>query len=255
MSGRRPILLLDFDGVICDSTEECAVAAWNAWLAHRGRDGFVRDAAEVPEPYLGTLRRLRKFVRTAGEYYVPLTAAESGREVEGRREFDRLSRRDRRQVSAFAERVFAARARLRREDEAHWIDLHRLYPGIAAQVRRVWPQLEPFLVTGKDRETVTVFFRRFGVELPGERIYDRDAGHDKLGVARRIAGRLGRGLAEMTALDDNVHHLLPLKRAGCRVLMAEWGYHTEEDLRLAEEQGVRRVGLEDWPAALLSESR
>src|SRR5689334_25432393 len=64
----QPIVVLDFDGVVCDSTEECIVTAWNAWQAHSGKNERVRTSVEVPEPFRDAIRKHRSYVRTAGEY-------------------------------------------------------------------------------------------------------------------------------------------------------------------------------------------
>lgn len=254
MSEPRPILILDFDGVVCDSTEECVVAAWNARQADRGLEELVRAVEEVPEPYRGTLCQLRKYVRTAGEYHVAFVAAEEGLEIATRADFDRHSRRLAEGVTHFAPSVFAARGRLRDADQDHWIDLHRVYPGFRDQLHRIWPRFEVFVVTGKDGETVRIFWQRFDLELADDHLFDRDAARDKLRVVEGIARRRGEDLERVHVLDDNVDHLLPLRQAGCRTLMATWGYHTKDDLVQAKRHGIRRVALGEWISVLLADA-
>ena len=38
--------VFDFDGVVCDSTNECMVTAWNAWERWNSREGFRRSFDE-----------------------------------------------------------------------------------------------------------------------------------------------------------------------------------------------------------------
>src|SRR3989338_7578367 len=65
----RMIVVFDFDGVICDSTEECLITGYNAWLEYQKKDGFVTKAAQIPPGLVKYFRRLRGMVRTAGQYF------------------------------------------------------------------------------------------------------------------------------------------------------------------------------------------
>src|SRR6185295_14735287 len=113
-------------GVICDSTEECVVTAWNAWQSTRP---IVRTPAEVPEPFRSTLRRYRSYVRTAGEYLILIEAARAGRTISSEADYQKLFEEFRPGIKPYADLFFSARNRLRAEDERHWLDLHTVYAG------------------------------------------------------------------------------------------------------------------------------
>ena len=40
MKKHKKIIVFDFDGVVCDSTDECMVTSWNAWEEWNQRDNF-----------------------------------------------------------------------------------------------------------------------------------------------------------------------------------------------------------------------
>jgi phosphoglycolate phosphatase-like HAD superfamily hydrolase len=254
VSNGLPILVTDFDGVICDSTEECVVTAWNAWLARRGDQSFVAWPDQVPEPYRSGLRGLRNYVRTAGEYLVVIEAERDSKPILGEAEYDRRVQDRLEEVQRFAPLVFAARQQLRREDEGHWLNLHTIYPGVPEALRRLWPDVDGFVVTGKDAETVRAFFERFGLPIPANRVYDRDAGHDKTAALRKIVALRGRPLARAVLVDDNVRHVLPVLEAGGRAILAGWGYHTDEQLALAHASGLPIATLDNWPALALAQT-
>ena len=85
-----PILAIDFDGVVCDSTEECVVTAWNAWNLRIEHPGHVRMPSEVPEPFRTTLCRYRSYVRTAGEYLILIETARMGRPINSEADYNGL---------------------------------------------------------------------------------------------------------------------------------------------------------------------
>jgi len=237
---------LDFDGVICDSTPECVVTAWNGWLSYTSNDGFVRKPADVPEPFREALGKGRVHVRTAGEYLILIEAERAGRVIHSQSDYDKEFERYRNEIAAFAKLFFDARERLRSESEEHWFGLHDVYGGISDGLAVLSPRLEVFVVTGKDSRSVRMFFQRMGSPLSADHVYDKDAAHDKLSAIRAIAETSGRALSSITFLDDNVHHLLPPLEAGCHAVMASWGYHTDEQIRVAQGRGVPILQLSDW---------
>jgi phosphoglycolate phosphatase-like HAD superfamily hydrolase len=236
-------VVLDFDGVVCDSTEECVVTAWNAW--QNSRD-LVRTPGEVPEPFRSTLRRHRNYVRTAGEYVLLIEAARGGRNIGTQADYENLFDEFRPAIKPYADLFFLSRDRLRADDESHWLGLHTVYTGMSNDLHRLWGSFKVFVVTGKDSSSVQRLFESFDLPIPPSRIFDKDAAHDKLSAIRLIAANLGQTLNSAVFIDDNVHHLLPAHQAGCPVLMAGWGYHTDEQIQLAKDQAIRILELESW---------
>ena len=70
MNNKYKYVVFDFDGVVCDSTNECMVTAWNTWERWNKRDGFRRSLDEFTQSEIETFRPLRPYVRGAGEYYI-----------------------------------------------------------------------------------------------------------------------------------------------------------------------------------------
>jgi phosphoglycolate phosphatase-like HAD superfamily hydrolase len=246
MTAGRPILALDFDGVLCDSTEECVVTAWNGWLAHSGQAQSIRTPEEVPDPYRTALRTQRCYVKTGGEYYVVLQSVLEGRSISTQAEYTETLAAFRPRLKPYEACFFSARDQMRKQEESHWFDLHRVYPGIPEKLRQLFEEWEIFVVTGKDRSAVQAFFKKFQVPLDASSIFDKDAGHDKLAVLKTLAASRGRALSQLRFIDDNIQHLLPVYKAGCRGYLAGWGYHTDEHLLLASQENVPILQLSNW---------
>jgi len=238
--------VLDFDGVLCDSTPECVVTAWNTWQDH-----FAHCPNEVPVVYRTAVEEGRNYVKTAGEYLILLESACDSIPIVSQEDYDSAFQKHRCQIAAFAERFFIARDRLRREDENHWIALHEIYEGIPESLRQGVSNMDCYIVTGKDACSVKLFLQKMDVGIPDARIYDKDAAHDKLSAIRTISENSNVPLSSIALLDDNVNHLLPALDAGCYAAMAGWGYHSEEHLKLAKTRGIPVLGLSNWINAFM----
>ncbi len=247
----KPILILDFDGVIVDSTEECAVVAWNAWLKYNHQPGSVRLPEQIPDSPLNKLRYLRNYVKTAGEYLVIFNSDKNGVDVDSQTDYDKIVADAGKDISDFASYVFSERETLRQNEHNHWVNLHTIYSGVGNQLKKIWDHFDVYVVTGKDKETVLTFYKALNLPLKKEHVFDKDAGKQKLQIIRDLAGEKGVPLSKVVFVDDNVMHLLPLKNAGCRVLMAEWGYHTDEHLVIAKSNGMRLIKIPEMAEAIM----
>ena len=64
-------LLWDFDGVICDSLDECLLTSYNAFLRNKKRKrGLIRNLDDIPESIRDFYYRTRQYVRRPGEYLI-----------------------------------------------------------------------------------------------------------------------------------------------------------------------------------------
>ena len=64
--------VFDFDGVICDSTDECLITSWNTWQQFKGERQFRYSVSEFDEVFISRFSSVRYRVRGAGEYYALL---------------------------------------------------------------------------------------------------------------------------------------------------------------------------------------
>ena len=78
------LLVLDFDGVICDSVEECFVSSWTAYHGlHRGA-----PRSEAPDQARASFRAMRPFVRSGEDFVLIQELIATGSAVSSQAEFD-----------------------------------------------------------------------------------------------------------------------------------------------------------------------
>ena len=97
----KKIIIFDFDGVVCDSTDECMVTSWNAWEKWNLRNGFRKDLSEFTEYDKSRFRKIRPRVRGAGEYYILHRAFSEGINIENQKEYNKLEEKWRENIEPF----------------------------------------------------------------------------------------------------------------------------------------------------------
>lgn len=239
-----PIFVFDFDGVVCDSTDECMVTSWNAWQQWRGGSGFREGIEEFSEWDRSRFRALRPRVRGAGEYYVLLRSFDEGVDIGGQAAYDALVERWREHIGAFARLFFSMRDRLRDENLGLWIDLHPVYGKVVEVMAALHRERRLYIATLKDGRSVRLILARHGLELGSGRLLDESMIKSKLQALDAIRECAGCAKSDMIFIDDNATHLVEPHAAGYPVWLAAWGAAFPDYLSLAAERGIRVLDSE-----------
>jgi phosphoglycolate phosphatase-like HAD superfamily hydrolase len=213
------LLVLDFDGVICDSVEECFVSSWEA--RHRLRGG----AGPVPAPAadgLAAFARLRPFVRNGEDFLVILEAAERGIDVADQAAFDALARTIGQPVlREFKNRFYEARGRLLAEERGRWLGMNRIYPHArAALLAALAADLPLAILSTKRRPYILEILSANGVRMPAENVHHTTG--PKAPVVRELLASSGCGKAVL--VDDQIDYLVGIDDARIEGRLARWGY-------------------------------
>ena len=220
----KPLLALDFDGVICDSLDECLVSAYNARHRLRGKQNLVRTPADIDPDLVARFRRHRHLVRGAGEFEALLHWLLTCDDDPTAHTFAEAMRLRAAEVIAFQPIFFIVRTALRSADPAAWTALHRHY----IQAAEGWTELgethEVHLVTTKDLASVRHFNREWELGLDDDRLHTCERFVNKAGAVSRLASSHGARPQDVTFVDDHPGHLVDVAVTGARCLWAQWGY-------------------------------
>jgi phosphoglycolate phosphatase-like HAD superfamily hydrolase len=238
-------LALDFDGVISDSVGEVFAVSTGAYYELRPESSLLhRD----PDELLRAFRELMPLGNRAEDYCVALAALEQREPLEDQQAYDRFYRL---QDPAWLERYhgsfYEQRRHLSEEQPARWRASMRPYPVLPGVLRRHAGRTRYAIATAKDRRSVEIMLREYGIDdlVPGHLLLDKETGKNKAAHLRRIAVLLDLPCSELTFIDDKVNHLDTVAPLGVRCALAAWGYNGPRELELARKRGYLVCTLED----------
>jgi phosphoglycolate phosphatase-like HAD superfamily hydrolase len=270
------VLALDFDGVISDSAAECFLVALRSYL-EMSREGLweisatrmeatLNDAPLLPSPTLESVRALplyRRFLRLmplgnrAEDFAVALCALEADAEPADQAAYDRFkaSHSDG-FLAAFHQRFYAERHAWSRADPKGWISLVVPYPEFVALLRRRAADVVLALATAKDRVSVDMLLRSYGVAglFEPELVCDKESGVSKRAHLHLLSERIGCGFEQITFVDDKVNHLDDVSPLGVRCALAAWGYNASREQQAARDRGYLVCSLENAESELFPRS-
>ena len=232
-------VVFDFDGVVCDTTDECMVTSWNAWEEWESRDNFRNDLSEFSENYKSSFRKVRPRVRGAGEYYILCRALSEGISIDNQKIYDELEARWQENIKPFKIIFFKARERLRRYDINAWIDLHPVFDGVIEVMKTLNDQNRLYLATLKDAQSVRLILENKDLNIKKDRLLDQAQIMSKLQALDKFRKQIGCDKKDMIFIDDNVLHLLKPHKEGYEVFLTGWGQVISEYVNIAKSNNIQ----------------
>jgi phosphoglycolate phosphatase-like HAD superfamily hydrolase len=249
----KPIVVFDFDGVVCDSTDECLVTSWNAWERWHGRSGYRPSLDDFSKSERDAFRPLRPYVRGAGEYYVLRRCLEENLPMSGQSDFENYCRKWMHHLSSFKKGFYEERERMRAENLQGWLDLHPVWPEVVNLLKKIYREGRAYVATLKDGESVRLILEAHNLSLPPERLFDQSQIASKLEALDTIRNIEGCSAQDIVFLDDNVMHLIGPLQAGYPCYLTTWGNASAEYREIAEAYSIPLAKLQGLDSILKKE--
>ena len=233
-----PWLFLDFDGVLCDSLEECFRSSWLALKGYQAGDELPLEIP-VPADYRIRFRAARPYIRSGEDYLLLHQLLAEGRDPGSQKDFDKAQERAGKPVmDDYRSRIYAVRDDLLANHRQTWLGWNPLFAGVGAMLRQlgcgnVW------ILSTKKASFIAGILVHHGVDWPVDRIVC-SGDRKKLDWIADIAHG-----APSVLLDDQIDHL-DFQHASCRCLLARWGYVLPGE----NAQSVPGVDLPELPGFL-----
>ncbi len=227
-AGRLPLLVFDFDGVLCDSLQECMMVAWYAHEDEPIERFLDPGIGGIPKDVVQRFEACRPFMRHLGHFLVPLVDVEvPTTHAEFAARFAALPCD---QVDGFVSAAEDYRSRLRSAHPATWRARHTVDVRLGALVR------DGYIATARDRDSVGQILRSYDIDVPDERVFG--SLRDKPRALETITARENRAPLDVVLVDDSVENCIAARDAGFAAYWASWGYHADADGQAAIGHGI-----------------
>jgi hypothetical protein len=228
------IWALDFDGVICDSAGEAAVAGWKG----AGRIWPQRFSGDPPDDIVRRFRRVRPVMNTGYESILLVRLLRYGFSVRKILENSTALFSGIVQDESLNEeqlvRIFGkTRDAWIASDLKGWLALHQFYGGLVDAVNR--SDLPVYIITTKEKRFAAALCRAAELKIPEENIFGLESGKKRdvlTALSLRYPG------ARFHFVEDRLLTLLGMMGGvdfDLRLYFADWGYITDDDRAGAEK--------------------
>eukprot|EP00568_Trieres_chinensis_P000363 CAMPEP_0183309422 /NCGR_PEP_ID=MMETSP0160_2-20130417/25332_1 /TAXON_ID=2839 ORGANISM="Odontella Sinensis, Strain Grunow 1884" /NCGR_SAMPLE_ID=MMETSP0160_2 /ASSEMBLY_ACC=CAM_ASM_000250 /LENGTH=349 /DNA_ID=CAMNT_0025473449 /DNA_START=45 /DNA_END=1094 /DNA_ORIENTATION=- len=266
--GKGGLFLFDFDGVVCDSCDECTVSALRTCQRLGAIDGDDGTMTNPPEWLFDKMREIRPAIEVGWQIPVLLSVFlnQRRREELGGEEamtVEEIIRNYESLVEKWLERYSKTEADMIEEfgsvrdswiadDLNSWLDINTFYPGVPAALTSCAG--EKALVTTKQHRFALALCRHAGVNegaLPDDDVYGLGMYAKKSDVIVDRMAKGGYSPRDTRFFEDRwptlVKCLADERLNDVRLYLCSWGYVTKEELEMAQaEPRVEVISLDDF---------
>ena len=253
-SSNEGLFLFDFDGVVCDSCDECTVSALRTCqrLGIFAQDDELRTLESPPAWLFDKMREIRPAIEVGWQIPVMLDVFLEQQKQQSPLTVDEMIQQYQSLVDAWLEQnsktdadMIATFGQVRddwiQDDLSSWLDINRFYPGVPAAMNQC--KGSTVLVTTKQQRFAIALCRHAGVSeasLPDDKIYGLGQYAKKADVICKHMAAGGYAPAQVHFFEDRWPTLakcLQDKRLdGVNLYLCAWGYVADWELELAKAE-------------------
>ena len=225
-------LVIDFDGVICDSTYECLVVSYNAWQKYNNLEKRKYKVSDFDINYIEKFKNLRPYVKGAGEYLVLFEIMEYRKINDcSLSQYNEVLSSIKDKLVDFKKVFKLEREILRKKNYEDWLNLHILYDDVIKFMERFRKEKKLFIATLKDKKSINILLDSVNFHISKENIYDASQIKSKLDGLNLIRKNYNIQINEILFIDDNIDHLIDPNKSGYKSFLAYW-CNPKEDFKV-----------------------
>ncbi|MEJ2627871.1 MAG: hypothetical protein P8078_04885 [bacterium] len=262
MTENKKILALDFDGVLCNSFHDTLLTAINTYLQCNPDNNLLLPEPLTPETvatfekenpeFIKKLRQLMPLGHYAEDYYVKLNILDRNiiDSVSSQEDFNRIRKAaDNQIIKTYYNLFYQFRHSLQKKDPDAWARLLPPFPGIPEAVRKLSNSFLPAITTTKDRQSVTILLKTYGIAdlFASQNILDKDSADSKREQMIILHRLHNLDFTHIYFIDDKVSHLLEVEDLKVHTYLSTWGFNSERELETAKQHDIPLLDLEDLP--------
>lgn len=242
------ILALDFDGVIVNSINDALVTSFNTYVKFYkytelfgGKRIELNNFKEMPNKFPDEAKKfkeLKVYAGCADEFVGIFMAIDENVKIKNQKEFDEFKESIPEEKKKEFSKAFYEERYALQKDMSSWNKLTLPFEKIIDGVKKLIKKNKICFITNKDKRTIIMLFKRFGIKLGPDVIWDKDAGIDKAEKLIKLADKFKTKPKDILFVEDILAHLLKVKPLGITCFLATWGVNNKKQRKEAQEKGI-----------------
>ena len=218
------VLAIDFDGVICDSRDECLITAYISYQSLLGKKKELVNLEDFDRDFVSRFRKLRYLVRHANDFWLLIHLLLAGTERIELSEFNTLKEKHRDVLTKYKPVFYETRNYFRSLDIERWTNLHRPYSEFQTGWIAIREGFKVYVVTSKDLASVQHFSKLWNLEIATEKIWSNEKQSSKAQAVHNIMEESNVSSNQLFFIDDHPDNLIDVMKTGATCFWATWGY-------------------------------
>ena len=244
------ILALDFDGVICDSIDECLLVSYHAFHEKTKIENI--DFSNIQEGIIKDFKKYRYLIGPAKDFYFLWKSIfeyhKTSTDIE--KIYFKLKKSDMNRELPFVKRFYTLREQLKNKYFDNWVLLNPFYKGIKNILSKIQDNKTLFIITAKDTNSVFDLMKENNIDIQHSHIYGREKNLDKRHLFKQMIKYHGMSKKDIVFVDDNISNVIDVNEIGIVSYLATWGYNSTFDKIEAKNNNIVPLKLCDLQSIL-----
>jgi len=216
------LLFLDFDGVICDSIQECFASSRIAYFNY-----FKNEEADtIKNETKNAFYSLRPYVRNGEDYLFLHEIIEKEIIINNQKDFNfYVEQQGPKKTLSFRELFYKARNFLLNTKHDYWLNMNPIFANLKESFNKSFAIPSVFILSTKKPDYIKEILDFHNIYINPERIIN-SLNKKKCSIISQILN-----LKEMKTaifIDDQIDHLIQNQDRRIRTYLASWGYIQEK---------------------------
>jgi len=239
----KKILCLDFDGVICDSIQECLLTSYIAYQCFINGDMVVDKNITIPQNIKNSFFQYRYLVRPAKQYGM-LQQMLHNKDSISSEEFEKSCNDYCFPMDDYEPLFFQVRAKLISSDLSYWLNLNNVYSHVLKYWTSITTQIPTYIVTNKNYDSVTLLLDHFKLNFNKDNIFSKGITGSKADTLITLAKHHNIKLEKVIFIDDSSQYISEMLDLGIKAYLADWGYErfNNKSYILKKEELIKEFG-------------
>lgn len=213
----KSLLFLDFDGVICDSLDECIISSLYAYY----RLYRKKELSCLPVNYKSQFKALRPYVRHGEDYFVIQQIIEKKKHIKDQDHFDHILQKHKNKLALYKQLFYKARNILIEEESEYWFSLNKIYTHILHHLAAVCVSPFFYILSTKQADYILKILKNNNSIIQEDHVlvaWDIQ----KWNIIKTLLDKY----KDMNAIfiDDQINHLALNRDPRINTRLAAWGY-------------------------------
>ena len=244
------IVALDFDGVICDSIDECLLVSYNAFQEKSEIENI--DFSDIQERIINNFKHYRYLIGPAKDFYFLWKSIfehhKTSMDIESI--YFKLKKSDSNKELPFVKRFYILRDQLKNKYFNHWVSINPFYKGIKSFLIDIQDKQNLFIVTAKDTNSVVDLLKENNISIKRSNIYGREINSDKRELFKKMIENHDISRKDVIFVDDNLSNAIDVKGIGISSYLATWGYNSNFEKIEAKRNNIIPLKLSELQSIL-----
>ncbi len=218
-NAKTTVLFIDFDGVICDSLNECIVSSWIGYYRYLKKN----EPKEIAINFRKLFLSYRSYIRSGNDYILIQELMERGIRVGSNKEFDRQRKlTGSEKMELYTELFYRARDFLLANEFEYWLRLNTIFPHVVKPLRDMAKQENIHILSTKKAMYNEKILNFNGIKFPMKRIhYSSNA--DKISFIKHFLKQNPK-YTYAILIDDQIDNILGNTEPRIKTYLALWGF-------------------------------